>query len=250
MTTNDCTLARLLAPALALALLGSAGCRREDSGTADQMTTPTLPRAVEQAQRQAETAFERAREAQKVAREQTGEVRDADRAVADRREDLSEAEQTAARERMEAQTAQIQAQAQGEVAQQQAQSAQTRAAQAQDAARPTAPAGVDTPATAGTTAPAGAAGTTATADTWGADTTAIGTVETASASQVVIRREAGKMMTLDVEPGTTTVIQNGQPATVSALTAGTKVKVSFRLERDQQTPTALRIEASGSRDEG
>ena len=114
----------------------------------------------------------------------------------------------------------------------------------------TAPAGVDTPATAGTTAPAGAAGTTATADTWGADTTAIGTVETASASQVVIRREAGKMMTLDVEPGTTTVIQNGQPATVSALTAGTKVKVSFRLERDQQTPTALRIEASGSRDEG
>ena len=246
----------MLAPALALALLGSAGCRREDSGTADQMTPPTLPRAVEQAQRQAETAFERAREAQKVAREQTGEVRDADRAVADRREDLSEAEQTAARERMEAQTAQIQAQAQGEVAQQQAQSAQTRAAQAQQAqdaardARPTAPAGVDTPATASTTDPAGAAGTTATADTWGADTTAIGTVETASASQVVIRREAGKMMTLDVEPGTTTVIQNGQPATVGALTAGTKVKVSFRLERDQQTPTALRIEASGSRDEG
>ena len=110
-------------------LVLAGACKRTDT---DQTSSQ---KAVEEAQRESENAFDQAKEAQEKARKEQEDVQKAEQRVLDKQRELAEAQAKAQQERVEAEEAQAQATAQGQQAAQQAQSAQARAEQAQQQAR-------------------------------------------------------------------------------------------------------------------
>ena len=240
---------RCWAPALAVTLLASAGCRRssDEVSERDQSRTPTTDQTMERSEQQTEQAYEQAREAQQRAQEKTEEVIGSQEEVTEQRqemteqrEELTEAQQQMQQQQQEAQQAQQRAQQEAAQAQEQAQAAQERAQQAQQETRqdlaqdPQPPPGEEAAPTPTGPVPTGA-------------TIAQGTVETASPNEVVIRSEAGDTLRLDVDPQTT-VLKDGEPATLGDLEQGAKVKVSYTTEQGQTVAT--RIEAGAPADEG
>jgi len=227
MTTRS-IVRQCLAPALALTLLASAGCKREGEDL-DREAARTGEGALDKAKRQTGEAYDQAKD-------KTEEAMKKGEEVIDKREDLTEAQKEMQQQQQEAQRAQQAAQERAQGAQEQGQMAQEQGTAAQEQ---------------GTAAQADKPGDT-TATTPEPPTTeaitAQGTVETASQDEVVIKNDTGTTLRLDVDPQATTVLKDGKPATLTDLQQGEKVKVEYRTERGQQVAT--RIEVGTPADEG
>ena len=143
-----------------------------------------------------------------------------------KQQEASSAQQQAQQERQQAQAAQQQAQQQGGQAQQEAQAAQQRASEAQQQA--------------GQEARQQSQNVRQQSQQGAATANATGVVKTATNDMVVVQRQGAADLQVKVDPQTTAIVKDGQPAAASTVRSGSTVSVSYRMHQGQAV--AQRIE--------
>lgn len=219
-------------------LLTSAACKQTER---DEQVQGGAQKQVEQAQRETEQAYDQAKESQAKARDKTEEAVDAEQEAVRKQREAAEAEAKAQQERQEAQQAQEQARQQGQQAQQTAQSAQERASQAQQQATTEAQTKAEQ---ARTQTEAQTRAEQARTQTKMSGTIAEGIVESATADEIVIQRTGATSLRVKIDPDRTQFLKSGQPTTMTNISTGAKVRVWYRMDKDQ--PVAERIETTES----
>jgi hypothetical protein len=173
---------------------------------------------VSVAQHDSENAYTSAAQAEASARAQAEAADRAEQHAIEKQNEAQAARQQALQLRRTAEEAQRNASEVGRLAAQRAESSQARAQQDQPRAQLQSEQG---------SAPA----------------TTSGTIDSAGQGELVIERDNAPALRLRID-AQTTVSEHGQPVQLDALAQGTRVIVSYRMERDQ--PIAQTIDAGGA----
>jgi membrane protein involved in colicin uptake len=224
--------------AVAVGLLLGSGCKNNEH---QNQGAPSAQKTVEEAQKQSQRAYDQAKQAQEKASSATKKAADTEQEAVNKQKEATNTQQKAQQERQQAQAAQQQAQQQGGEAQQQAQAAQQRASQAQQQAGQEAQQRASqAQQQASQEAQQRAQAAQQPSQPGAATTNATGVVKTATSDTIVLQRQGAADLPVKVDPQTTSITKDGQPAAVSTLQTGSTVSVSYRMQQGQAV--AERIE--------
>lgn len=200
---------------MSLAAAGFAGCAT--SGGSPPVQQPAAQQQLAEAQAESEAAYQRAQAAQQHAREVSERAAKAEQDALHKQQDAQDAEQRAQMLRQQAQEAQREAMQLGQQAAQEALQAQQRAMREQPQAQ-------------------------AQLQAMGATTSTVGTIRSSSADELVIARDNAPELHLQIDPGQLQVERDGQHVSLDELAPGTRVRVIYRIVRDQ--PVAQTVVAT------
>ena len=183
-----------------------AGCAT--SGGPPPVQQPAAQQQLAEAQAESEAAYQRAQDAQEHARDVSQRAAKAEQEALRKQQAAQDAEQRAQVLRQQAQEAQREAMQLGQQAAHEALQAQQRAIRDQPQAQ-------------------------AQLQAMGATTQTVGTIRSSSADELVIARDNAPQLHLQVNPGQLVVERDGQQVSLGDLAPGTRVRVSYRMVRDQ-----------------